>query len=174
LKTDFTIINSLHGDLRIFKKLVYNKFSFDLVGLNIEDESQEYGACSFKINGKAIQFRVSKITPKKVGQFVTIWKRNEQGITQPFEETDQIDFIVISSRNGDNFGQFIFPKSVLVDKGIITGKNKEGKRGIRVYPSWDKPINKQAIKSQSWQIKYFENIQDNNPPEFSLTKELLT
>ena len=164
----------MHSDLLIFKKLVYDKFNFDLVGLNIEDESQEYGACSYKINGKAVQFRVSKITPKKVGQFVTIWKRNEQGITQPFKETDQIDFIVISSRNGDNFGQFIFPKSVLVDKEIITRKNKEGKRGIRVYPPWDKPINKQAIKTQSWQIRFFESIQDNKPAEFSLTKELFT
>ena len=174
MKPDLAIRNSLHSDLLILKKLVYDKFNFDLVGLNIEDESQEYGACSYKINGKAVQFRVSKITPKKVGQFVTIWKRNEQGITQPFKETDQIDFIVISSRNPGNFGQFIFPKSVLVDKGIITRKNKEGKRGIRVYPPWDKPINKQAIKTQSWQIRYFENIQDNNPTEFSLTMELLT
>lgn len=64
--------------------------------------------------------------------------------------------------------------SVLVDKGIITGKNKEGKRGIRVYPPWDKPNNKQAIKNQSWQIRYFENIQDYNPAAFSLTKELLS
>lgn len=164
----------MHSDLHILKKLVYDKFNLDLVGLSIEDESQEYGACSYKINGKAVQFRVSKITPKKAGQFVTIWKRNEQGITQPFEETDQIDFIVISSRNGHNFGQFIFPKSVLIDKEIITRKNKEGKRGIRVYPPWDKPINKQAIKTQSWQIRYFENIQDNNSAEFSLSKELLT
>ena len=164
----------MHGDLYILKKLVYDKFSFDLVDLNTEDESQEYGACSYKINGKAIQFRVSKITPKKVGQFVTIWKRNEQEITQPFEETDEIYFIVISSRNPDNFGQFIFPKSVLVEKGIITRKNKEGKRGIRVYPPWHRPINKQAIKTQSWQIRYFENVHDNNLAEFSLTKELLT
>lgn len=162
----------MHNDFHILKKLVYDKFSFDLVDLNTEAESQEYGACSYKINGKTIQFRVSKITPKKVGQFVTIWKRNEQGITLPFEETDQIDFLVISSRSGDNLGQFIFPKSVLVDKGIITGKNTAGKRGIRVYPPWDKPINKQAIKTQHWQISYFENIP--NPAAFSLTKELLT
>ena len=172
MKTDLPIINSLHSDLYIFKELVYDKFGFALTGLHTADESHEYGACSFKINGKAVQFRVSKITPKKTGQFVTIWKRNKQGITQPFEETDPIDFIVISSRSGDNFGQFIFPKSVLVDKGIITRKNKEGKRGIRVYPPWDKPINKQAIKTQSWQLRYFENIQDNNPAEFSLTKSL--
>ena len=173
MKTDLPISNSLPSDLYILKKLVYDKLNFDLVGLNIEDESQEYGACSYKINGKAVQFRVSKITPKKAGQFVTIWKRSEQGITQPFDETDQIDFIVISSRNGDNFGQFIFPKSVLMDKGIITRKNKEGKRGIRVYPPWDKPINKQAIKTQCWQIRYFENIENTNSAEFSLTKELL-
>ncbi len=54
--------------------------------------------------------RNSKITPKKVGQFVTFWKRNEKGITQPYRENDRIDFYVITARTENNFGQFVFPK----------------------------------------------------------------
>ena len=45
---------------------------------------------------KKIQHRVSKITPTKNGQFVTLWKRNQNGITEPFDINDEIDFIIIT------------------------------------------------------------------------------
>ena len=167
-----TIINSFHSDLKIAKELVYDKCGFDFTDPRLNPESTEYGACSFGLNGKIIQHRVSKITPTKTGQFVTIWKRNKDGITEPFEISDDIDFIIITSKSGDNFGQFIFPKSVLADKGIITKNGKEGKRGIRVYPPWDIVTNKQAEKTQSWQTKYFLTI-NNNSIDFSLPKKLL-
>ncbi|MBK9224090.1 MAG: MepB family protein [Flavobacterium sp.] len=128
----------------VVKEIVYDKCGFELSNLKQNLESIEYGACSFELNGKTIQYRVSKITSTKTGQFVTIWKRNKDGITEPFSDLDDLDFIIITSKSNDNFGQFIFPKSVLADKGIITRNNKEGKRGIRVYPPWDIAINKQA------------------------------
>ena len=167
-----TIINSFHLDLKVVKELVYDKCGFDLADPKLNSESIEYGACSFGLNGRKIQHRVSKITPTKTGQFVTIWKRNKDGITEPFDISDDIDFIIITSKSGDNFGQFIFPKSVLADKGIITKNGKEGKRGIRVYPPWDIVTNKQAEKTQSWQTKYFLTI-NSNSIDFSLPKKLL-
>jgi hypothetical protein len=42
----------------------------------------------------------------------------------------------------------------LADKGIITKNGKEGKRGIRVYPPWDIATNKQAEKTQRWQMLF--------------------
>jgi hypothetical protein len=30
--------------------------------------------------------------------------------------------------------------------------------GIRVYPIWDKPTSKQALKTQLWQLSYFVNM----------------
>lgn len=168
-----TIINSLHIDLKIAKELVYDKCGFNLTDPKLNTESLEYGACSFVLNGLTIQYRVSKITPTKTGQFVTIWKRNAEGITEPFDTSDDFDFIIISSKNGNNFGQFIFPKTVLADKGIITKNGKEGKRGIRVYPPWDSATNKQAEKTQSWQTKYFLTI-NKNGVDLNLTKKLMT
>ncbi len=156
------------------KKLVYDKCGFDLTNLKQNLESAEYGACSFRLNNMAIQYRVSKITPTKTGQFVTIWKRNKDGITELFDILDDLDFIIISSKNGNNFGQFIFPKSVLADNGIITKNGQVGKRGIRVYPSWDIATNKQADKTQSWQIKYFLTIKKNDTTDLDLTKKLFT
>ena len=167
------LLNSIHSDLKVVKELVYDKCGFDLTNFKQNEESKEYGACTFVLNGKTIEQRISKITPTKTGQFVTIWKRNKDGITEPFDNEDNFDFIIITARNGENFGQFIFPKLVLVDRGIITRNGKEGKRGIRVYPPWDITTNKQAEKTQNWQTKYFVTIKNNNPTELELTKKLL-
>jgi len=154
------LLYSFHSDLKVAKEMVYDTCGFDLTNLRVNSESVEYGACSFELDGKKIQHRVSKITPTKTGQFVTIWKRNNKGLTEPFDIADDIDFLIITARNGDNLGQFIFPKSVLADKGIISHDGKDGKRGIRVYPPWDRVANKQAEKTQRWQTKYFLTIKD--------------
>jgi hypothetical protein len=140
--------------------------------LKWNSESEEYGACSFSLNGKTIQYRVSKITPTKSGQFVTVWKRNKKGITEPFTVSDGIDFIIVTSKKGETIGQFIFPRSVLADNGIMTANGKEGKRGIRVYPPWDIPTNTQAEKTQAWQTKYFVTIKGNTPPELNVIRDL--
>jgi hypothetical protein len=87
--------------------------------------------------------------------------------------TDEIGFIIISSQNGDDFGQFIFPKSVLLDKGIVTGNTKKGKRGIRVYPPWDTVTNKQAKKTQLWQTKYFLTTDSSDKADLNLAKKIL-
>ncbi|ETZ23703.1 MepB family protein [Pedobacter sp. V48] len=157
---EHTTSKIFHEDFYEAEKEVYAKYGSELRELSAR-ENADYGARNFKLPGKTIEFRVSKITPKKVGQFVAIWRRNEQGVTQPFEETDEIDFMVIGSRTVHNFGLFVFPKSILIDQGIISSNKEAGKRGIRVYPPWDKPTNKQAQKTQSWQIKYFISIDPN-------------
>ena len=174
LENTLTLLNSIHNDLKIVKELVYDKCGFDLTDLKQNLESKEYGACSFVLNGKTIQQRISKITPTKTGQFVTIWKRNENGITEPFDNSDDFDFVIITARNDNNFGQFIFPKSVLADNGIITQNGKEGKRGVRVYPPWDIVTNKQAMKTQNWQTKYFLTIKNDNKTDLDLATKLLT
>ena len=167
-----TTENSLFTDLKVVKELVYDKCGFSLTNLKLNSESLEYGACSFELNGQTIEHRISKITPTKTGQFVTIWKRNKNGITEPFDISDNIDFVVITSKSGDKTGQFIFPKSVLADKGIISQNRKGGKRGIRVYPSWDITTNRQAEKTQSWQTKYFVTIESDNTINLDLTRKL--
>ncbi|CAM4449322.1 MepB family protein [Flavobacterium terrigena] len=152
----------LISELLPIKELVYDKCNFEFSNLLIDSESEEYQACSFKLNSFQIIHRLSKITPTKIGQFVTIWKRNDKGITAPFDVSDDFDFIVITSKSEENLGQFVFPKSVLLEKGIISNNNTSGKRGIRVYPPWDIPTSKQAEKTQNWQIKYFYSINNDS------------
>jgi hypothetical protein len=61
----------------------------------------------------------------------------------------------------------------LVDQGIITNNGKEGKRGIRVYPPWDIAPNRQAMKTQSWQLKYFITIEGIDSDDLDLIKKLM-
>ena len=53
------------------------------------------------------------------------------------------------------FGQFVFPNNVLLRHNILQSHFTKGKMGIRVYPSWDKPISNTAKKTQNWQLDYF-------------------
>ncbi len=122
-----------------------------------ETESTEYKACSYKIDEIKIIERTAKITPKKIGQFVTCWKRNANGITEPHKYSDDFDFFFIKVKNEERNGVFKLPKEVLIKHGILSTEIKDGKRGFRVYPSWDKPTSKQAIKTQLWQINYFKD-----------------
>lgn len=164
----FNNLSSNEKELKLVKKYVYDKCDFLLENLKLNLESSDYSACSFYLNWQKIEYRVSKITPKKVGQFVAIWKRSKLWLTEPFDFKDDIDFLVITSRNGDNFGQFIFPKNVLVDKWIITYNWKLWKRWIRVYPPWDITTNKQAQKTKAWQEKYFLTIKSDSSTDLEL------
>ena len=154
---------TIHNDLLLAKEHLYDKFGFECSLLEKAKESADYGAYSFTLNQKSILFRTAKITPTKIGQFVTLWKRIDKGPIQPFDYTDAIDLIVISVRKENRVGQFVFPKSMLCEKGIISTTTKEGKRAIRVYPPWDRALNNQAQKTQQWQLDYFLEIPVDKP-----------
>jgi hypothetical protein len=122
------------------------------------------------------KFRKAKITPKKIGQFVTLWRRNEEGVTEPFSENDNVDFYIIFAEEGDRRGIFLFSKIVLIQMQILSTSTKEGKRGFRVYPIWSKPENLQAKNTQSWQLKYFvelSNFDSENKNNIDLIFSLL-
>lgn len=137
---------------------VYKSCSLQISNYREELESQEYDACKFELNGRFVISRKAKITPKKKGQFVTFWKRNESGIIEPFEEEDEVDFFVVNIFSKDRCGQFVFPKSTLIWKGIISTQMKEGKRAFRVYSPWDDVTGSQAKNTQLWQLDYFYEI----------------
>lgn len=160
-------------ELNTIKEVLYDACGFQFSNLELNTESSEYEACSFVLNGKNIHARFSKITPTKTGQFVTIWKRNKDGITQPYSVSDTFDFLVVTARSGNKYGQFIFPKAVLASKGIVSQNGKGGKLGIRVYPPWDAAESKQAAATQSWQTKYFLRMDMELAEAIESAKKLL-
>lgn len=152
--------------------LVFDKCGLSVVNAIIENESAEYNACKFQLNSKNVVFRTAKITPTKTGQFVTLWKRIGNGPIQPFDFSDAVDLFVVNVKSDNHFGQFVFPKSVLLEQGVLTSNLKEGKRAIRVYPPWDRTFSKQAQRTQKWQLKYFLNIPFGDPVDVGHAKFL--
>ena len=143
-----------HSDFILAHQLAYLPSGLIPQKILIEKEGQDYGALSFTLEDKNIKYRVGKTTPTKLGHFVTVWKR-EDAVTKPHDITYFFDFFIISVRNGENFGQFVFSKQILNDNDIFSSKEKKGKRGIRVYPPWVETSNKQAKKTQKWQANHF-------------------
>lgn len=142
-------------DLLLSKESIFDRADLQITSFQKENESEEYSAFRFQLNNKNICYREAKITPTKTGQFVTLWKRNQSGIIEPFDYSDAIDFVIVTVRKDENWGQFIFPKKTLLEKGIFSTQNKEGIRATRVYPPWDETTSKQAQKTQKWQLDYF-------------------
>ena len=162
----------MNEDLIEIKAKVYDPSGFRISNFLTEAESKEYGACRFELNEIKIISRNAKVTPKKVGQFVTFWKRNKEGITEPLHASDDFDYYVVSTKTGTQLGQFVFPKSVLIEKGIVSTDDKDGKRGFRVYPFWDITNSKQANKTQKWQLDYFYEIRET--VNFKKVRDLFT
>ncbi len=160
-------------ELTLIDELVFKPCHLDLKNVETESESQEYAAQTFQLNQYKVLFRKAKITPTKTGQFVTLWKRNEKGITEPFTIADEFDFYIISTKTPTNFGLFIFPKKVLHAHQILSDQTINGKRGIRVYPIWDETINKQAQKTQCWQTQYFLDLSDPTQIDLKRANNLL-
>ncbi len=120
-------------------------------------EAKEYGGCEYQCGPLRFIQRTAKITPKKIGRFVTLWKRDKENMTAPFSENDIFDFLIILCFQDRKIGHFQFPKKVLRDKGILSSqlRRRDGKRGFRVYTTLDIPLSKQAISTQAWQQNYF-------------------
>ncbi len=137
---------------------LFSHLNLKLNKLEFEKESIEYEACTYHLNFFKIISRKAKITPKKTGQFVTIWKRDHNNITSPFTEQDNFDFFILFCESDTKQGVFMFPKQLLIEQNIVSSNSILGKRGIRVYPSWDCPTNKTAKTTQKWQLNYFINL----------------
>jgi hypothetical protein len=163
----------MNRELKQFENSISKFIEQKLTNIIQDQECEEYSGFNFQIDKLNLKFRKAKITPKKVGQFVTLWRRNSDKQTEPFNETDNFDFYIISTEQAEKFGFFIFPKSILIDRQILTTNQKEGKRGFRVYPNWIKTENKQAQKTQTWQTNYFINLTNNEQKNIEKLKTII-
>ena len=128
-----------------------------------EMESKEYGALKFTLNGQRVLYRQAKTTPKKIGQFVTIWKREHPNSEiAPIDLKDGVDWVIIATDEGANFGVFVFSAQLLAKKGVFSEEKKGGKRAIRVYAPWTTPTAAQAKRTKNWQTKYFLDFENSD------------
>lgn len=161
------------ADLLLIQRHIFDSCGLEYSTPQKEAESAEYDAYYFKVNGLAIRYRKAKITPTKIGQFVTFWKREDDGPIQPYGIEDKVDFLLVSVRKSKNFGVFVFSRAILISQGIISTKKNEGKRAFRVYPPWDIPTSQQALKTQKWQQEYFWEVGEDKTEWDSVRKLFL-
>lgn len=130
-----------------------------------EDQNKDYEGMLIQIENNMYRSRLAKVTPKKSGYFVVFWEKDENDKNQPYRYADSPDKIIITIIDNDLRGQFIFPKSKLLEKGILTDETSKGKMGIRVYPSWVKGLNKTAAQTQKWQQHFFVDLSKDRERE---------
>jgi hypothetical protein len=141
---------------------IYKPNKLHLDNLQSEDAHADYGAMTFTLNQHPVKFRIAKVTPVKIGCFVAIWKKNSSDKNIPHDIEDPFAIYIFHVENKGRRGQFIFPKHILRQNNIISEKGKGGKLGFRLYPAWDNAENKQAKKTQAWQLPYFFEIKEQS------------
>ncbi|MFG3613880.1 MepB family protein [Rummeliibacillus stabekisii] len=156
-------MNEFNNSLKYVNEIFYEPNHLTIKNIQEETQNADYGAGRFQLNSKSVRFRTAKITPTKVGQFVSFWEKDEANKNQAFSYDNATDLLVINTFNSKgDFGQFVFPKEVLLKQNILKNANSKGKMAIRVYPSWDTPSSKQAISTKKWQSPYFVKIDTTN------------
>ncbi len=87
-------------------------------------EARAYSGCWFTLTGaygteNRVVFRTAKVTPTKAGLFVTLWKRDDSGITRPYSVEDGVDEFWVVTETPNGYGYFAFTAQSLVDFGRI-------------------------------------------------------
>lgn len=156
-------VNEFYNALTYVNKMFYVPNHLTIKAVQEEAQNSDYGAGIFQLNSKSIRFRVAKITPTKIGQFVAFWEKDGDNKNQAFSYEKATDLLVINTfTRNNNFGQFVFPKEVLLKQNILKTATTKGKMAIRVYPRWENPTSKLAIETQKWQLEYFVGMNNTN------------
>lgn len=121
-------MNEFNKALTYVNELLYAPHHLTIKNIQEETQNADYGAGMFQLDSKSVRFRVAKITPTKVGQFVSFWEKDAANKNQAFSYENATDLLVINTfhTNGD-FGQFVFPKEVLLQQNILKTANTKGK-----------------------------------------------
>jgi len=173
MKLQVSQYTAMPYELQIANAMIYQPCGLAIHSIIPEAESRDYNAHTFFINNSFVHYRSAKITPTKAGQFVTLWKRNADGPIQPLSAADAFDLCIIATQHANHFGQFIFTKDILSKHGILASTLRDGKRGFRVYLPWDAGLNKQAQKTQQWQLNHFIDLSADQQPDLLKAKHLL-
>lgn len=150
------------------------------VELDSVPENSKYEALIFSLNNSQMVYRKGKVTTDRPGAFLSVWQRpplesNNGNKPIPLSAND-FDYLFVQVENLSNltkdlghnpkYGMFIFPVSILIEKGIFSSSKNKGKTGFRVFPPWSedrgvtgaKVFSESGKKTQQWQLPYFLGI----------------
>jgi len=115
----------MNSELTEIKNEICNICKLLIFEFENEPESLEYDACRFELNRLKIICRNAKVTPKKIGQFVTFWKRNGNGPNEPFNEIEKIDFYTVNVRTEKNSDNLFSPIYFDKKRNNLNGQKKK-------------------------------------------------
>lgn len=158
-------------------------------------ESSKYEALNFSINDMSIVYRKGKVTSDRPGAFLAVWKRptsEDVNGNKPIPlRSSELDYLFIQVERHSTIleelepkskcGMFIFPVSLLIEKGIVSSLKSKGKTGFRVFPPWSedrgivgtKVFSESGKKTKRWQIPFFLEIDENGLIDSSELNKLL-
>lgn len=139
---------------KILLKNIFSEES-EVKDLTEEKYNQDYEALTFSFKEEAYQSRLAKKTPTKSGYFVTCWTKDEDNYNRPYKIEEFADYLIVAVIDDELNGYFLFPRELLVEKGILASSKYQGEMAFRVYPKWCNQLNKTAGQTQKWQCKYF-------------------
>lgn len=152
-------LGSMPNSFRLLQEQFLTPLGKTATNIEREEESAEYGAVRFTMDGQICLYRQAKHTPKKIGQFVTLWKRlKPSSEIVPFDCEDGIGRVIIFADEHPRFGVFVFQRQQLVTKDIFSKQSEGGRRAFRVYPPWTIPVTVQAKRSKLWQCAHFVEL----------------
>ena len=86
-----------------------------------------------------------------------MWKKDENNTNVPFTEDDLENQLIVNIVDDKRRGQFIFPKDILIKKGILKVMILK-ENGIESVSTLGEGLNNTAAKTQVWQCAYFNEI----------------
>ncbi len=113
---DYFKMHTMNEELCKLENTLLKNIDFKISVITQDAECEEYFGYNFRLQQLNIKYRKAKVTPKKNGLFVTLWKRNIKGQTEPFNHNDPFNFYIIAAEHSERFGYFIFPKLLLTEK----------------------------------------------------------
>lgn len=116
---------------------------------NSRRKNSNYSAGTFQLSSRTIQF-------------IAFLEKDENNKNQPFPYEAAPDLLVNTTSMKNNFGQFIFPKEILIKYNVFKSSSTKGEMAMRVYLSWDHPTSKQAIRTRKWQLLYLVDLSNMN------------
>jgi len=152
--------------LKIINRVETNVLGMSVSGVTLEVQNSEYEGMTLQLGDHLVRARLAKKTPTKQGYFVVCWEKNCQNKNQPFTVENSPERLLVNITDGEQSGQFVFSKSILVRKSILSHDDVVGKMAFRVYPIWESNLNQTAKKTQDWQMPYFidcsQSVLDKN------------
>ncbi|AIC92745.1 MepB family protein [Shouchella lehensis] len=159
-------MKDFYRTLSFMNETIYRPIGLLIGNIQAEEQNAKYKAGTFQLSHKTIRFRVANNTPNKIGQFVAVWKKDDENKNRPYTYDEALDLLVVTVfKNRYEYGQFIFPKDILLKNNLLKTDSTEGKMGFRVYPEWDRPESSQGLKTQKWQLRYFIDMKEKKRTE---------